>query len=123
MPAKRVQGKAPYLKIIAGLLQPDCGEVVYGGENMLKGPADNLVPGHPQIAYLSQHFELSEISFVWSKYWNMPIIFLTKRQLPYFRYAGLIIFCNAKQINFLEGKTAHCHCAIADWKAIAFIVR
>jgi ABC-type sugar transport system ATPase subunit len=51
-------GKSTLLKIIAGLIQPDSGEVYFGNEKV-KGPADKLVPGHPSIAYLSQHFELA----------------------------------------------------------------
>jgi iron(III) transport system ATP-binding protein len=50
-------GKSTLLKIIAGLQQPSAGEVRFENE-LVKGPADNLVPGHPQIVYLSQQFEL-----------------------------------------------------------------
>lgn len=50
-------GKTSLLKIIAGLLQPDEGEVLFDGERV-KGPLEKLLPGHPRIAYLSQHFEL-----------------------------------------------------------------
>jgi ABC-type Fe3+/spermidine/putrescine transport system ATPase subunit len=50
-------GKSTLLKIIAGLLQADSGEVRFEGRSV-KGPADQLVPGHPEIAYLSQYFEL-----------------------------------------------------------------
>jgi ABC-type sugar transport system ATPase subunit len=50
-------GKTTLLKIIAGLLQPDSGEVEFEGKR-IKGPNEKLLPGHPQIAYLSQHFEL-----------------------------------------------------------------
>jgi ABC-type Fe3+/spermidine/putrescine transport system ATPase subunit len=50
-------GKSTLLKIIAGLEQPDSGTVTLNNE-LVRGPADNLVPGHPEIAYLSQHFEL-----------------------------------------------------------------
>lgn len=50
-------GKSSLLKVIAGLLQPDSGEIVWKGER-IKGPAENLVPGHPHIAYLSQQFDL-----------------------------------------------------------------
>jgi ABC-type sulfate/molybdate transport systems ATPase subunit len=50
-------GKSTLLKVIAGLEQPTTGEVKLNGE-IVKGPSEQLVPGHPQITYLSQHFEL-----------------------------------------------------------------
>ena len=50
-------GKSTLLKIIAGMEQPDSGEVLFK-EQRVKGPEENLVPGHPGIAYLSQDFEL-----------------------------------------------------------------
>ena len=50
-------GKTTLLKIIAGLVQPDKGQVLLNGQKVI-GPNDQLIPGHRQIAYLSQHFEL-----------------------------------------------------------------
>jgi ABC-type Fe3+/spermidine/putrescine transport system ATPase subunit len=50
-------GKTTLLKIIAGLEQPDKG-AVYLNNKKVEGPAQKLVPGHLQIAYLSQEFEL-----------------------------------------------------------------
>lgn len=50
-------GKTTLLKIIAGWMQPDAGEVLFEGTR-IKGPEEKLMPGHPRIAYLSQHFEL-----------------------------------------------------------------
>lgn len=50
-------GKSTLLKIIAGLSAADEGVVLFEGRRVL-GPAETLVPGHPQIGWLSQHFEL-----------------------------------------------------------------
>ena len=52
-------GKSSLLKIIAGLKQQESGEVWLDSE-MVKGPSQKLVPGHPAIAYLSQYFELQK---------------------------------------------------------------
>lgn len=50
-------GKSTFLKLLCGLEQPDQGLVFFEGEKV-KGPFDQLIPGHKKIAYLSQHFEL-----------------------------------------------------------------
>lgn len=50
-------GKSTLLKIIAGLTESDTGQVLFEGKKII-GPADKLIPGHPGIVYLSQHFEL-----------------------------------------------------------------
>lgn len=50
-------GKSTLLKIIAGLGQADAGEVLFEGQKV-KGVLEKLMPGHPGIAYLSQHSEL-----------------------------------------------------------------
>lgn len=50
-------GKSTLLKLIAGLIQPDSGKIVFEGRRV-EGPYEKLIPGHPGIAYLSQHYEL-----------------------------------------------------------------
>lgn len=50
-------GKSTLLKIIAGLIQPDKGQVFFQNERVL-GPDEQLIAGHASIGYLSQHFEL-----------------------------------------------------------------
>ncbi|SNS72504.1 iron(III) transport system ATP-binding protein [Ekhidna lutea] len=50
-------GKSTLLKIIAGLEKPDEGEVFMDNESVYP-KLDRLIPGHPEIAYLSQSFEL-----------------------------------------------------------------
>jgi ABC-type sugar transport system ATPase subunit len=52
-------GKSTLLKIIAGLEYPDSGKVIFRGQQV-EGPNEKLIPGHPQIAFLSQHFELPQ---------------------------------------------------------------
>ena len=56
-------GKSTLLKIISGHAQPETGRVFYQGNKVL-GPNEQLIPGHPGIAYLSQHFELRNNYFV-----------------------------------------------------------
>ncbi|MCW3086987.1 MAG: Fe(3+)-transporting ATPase [Sediminibacterium sp.] len=50
-------GKSTLLKIIAGLVQPASGIVLFDNAKVA-GPEERLIPGHPGIAYLSQDFEL-----------------------------------------------------------------
>lgn len=50
-------GKTTLLKMIAGLLQPSAGIILFEGKRVL-GPEEKLIPGYQQIAFLSQHFEL-----------------------------------------------------------------
>lgn len=52
-------GKSTLLKIIAGLAQPDSGNVFFENKRV-EGPEEKLVPGHPSVAYLSQNFELQK---------------------------------------------------------------
>lgn len=50
-------GKTTLLRMIAGWIQPASGAVHFKGQRVL-GPLEQLLPGHPGIGYLSQHFEL-----------------------------------------------------------------
>ena len=60
-------GKSSLLKIIAGFMQVDVGRVEFFGKKVL-GPDEQLIAGHPSIAYLSQHFELR------NNYWVHEIL-------------------------------------------------
>ncbi|MHA4807511.1 ABC transporter ATP-binding protein [Flavitalea flava] len=51
------EGKTTLMKTIGGLCKAEKGEVLFETKRV-KGPDEVLLPGHPGIAYLSQHFEL-----------------------------------------------------------------
>ena len=50
-------GKTTLLKMISGHAQPTSGTIVFDGKRVI-GPEEKLLPGHKEIAYLSQHYEL-----------------------------------------------------------------
>ncbi|RYG26739.1 MAG: ATP-binding cassette domain-containing protein, partial [Chitinophagaceae bacterium] len=50
-------GKTTLLKLIGGYIQPDSGKILFKGKPVL-GPEEKLIPGHREIGYVSQHFEL-----------------------------------------------------------------
>lgn len=50
-------GKSTFIKLIAGIEQKDSGILEFNNEQV-KGPLDQLIPGHPKIAYLSQDYRL-----------------------------------------------------------------
>ncbi len=60
-------GKTTLLKMIGGFAQPDAGEILFE-QKKVRGPNDQLIPGHAGIAYLSQHFELR------NNYWVHEIL-------------------------------------------------
>lgn len=64
-------GKSTLLKIMSGLLQPDKGKVLLNGEQV-PGPDEQLIAGHPDIAYLSQENKLPKFisvqEYLYDKY-------------------------------------------------------
>mgnify|MGYP006141936007 CR=1 FL=1 len=56
-------GKTSLLKILAGLLTPDTGSVLFDGER-IKGPNERLIPGHDEICLVNQDFSLDDFHTV-----------------------------------------------------------
>jgi iron(III) transport system ATP-binding protein len=56
-------GKSSLLRIIAGQLDPTEGSVYWQG-NRIKGPSEQLIPGHPCIELVSQDFKLEAFTSV-----------------------------------------------------------
>lgn len=50
-------GKSTLLKILAGLIKADKGSVTFQAET-LPNPEDILIPGHEELAYVAQDFQL-----------------------------------------------------------------
>lgn len=57
-------GKTTLLKGIAGLIHCDTGGIWFN-QIKIKGPSEQLIPGHPSIAYLHQHSNLKNNYRVW----------------------------------------------------------
>ncbi len=54
---KSGSGKSTMLQIIAGLMKPDKGEIIFKGE-ILENPEEQLIAGHPKIKVVFQDFQL-----------------------------------------------------------------
>jgi len=50
-------GKTTLLKMISGHAQPTSGTILLNGKRVI-GPEEKLLPGHKEIAYLSQEHDL-----------------------------------------------------------------
>lgn len=51
-------GKSTLLKCIYGLLKPDSGEIIFNGTKV-KGPDEQLIPGHAEMKMVTQDFSLN----------------------------------------------------------------
>lgn len=91
-------GKTTLLQLIAGLIDPQQGTIYLKGEEVT-GPAANLVPGHPDIKVIFQHFGLSPKINVYQN-----IAYLLRSYTPSYReerVAELLTLCK------LTGKEEH----------------
>jgi ABC-type branched-subunit amino acid transport system ATPase component len=68
-------GKTTLLRSIAGLDQLTTGNIFFQ-QKRVEGAAEKLIPGHPQIAYLSQNFELR------NNYWVHEVLSYANEMHP-----------------------------------------
>ena len=68
-------GKTTLLRSIAGLDQLTSGNIFFQ-QKRVAGAAEKLIPGHPQIAYLSQNFELR------NNYWVHEVLSYANEMQP-----------------------------------------
>lgn len=83
-------GKTTLLKMIAGLIQPSSGNILFEGKKVA-GPLDQLLPGHYGIAFLSQHFELR------NNYWVREILDLYNK-LPETEAQMIYTICQVEHL-------------------------
>ena len=83
-------GKSTLLRIIAGLEDYHSGKILFNNEHVI-GPADNLIPGHPGIAYLTQDFELP-------KFLRVAQILQYANTLPHERASELFKVCEISHL-------------------------
>ena len=83
-------GKTSLLKMIGGLIQPASGEIIFHNEKVT-GPNDQLIPGHPLIAYMSQYFELR------NNYWVHEILEMANK-LPQQQAEKIYAVCQIEHL-------------------------
>ncbi|MEY3236099.1 MAG: hypothetical protein RI883_200, partial [Bacteroidota bacterium] len=71
-------GKTSLLKIIAGLLDPTSGQVLFEDKKVI-GPSVKLVPGHPEIQLVNQDFHLDSY-FTVEENIREQILYLPRKQ-------------------------------------------
>jgi iron(III) transport system ATP-binding protein len=93
-------GKTTLLKMLSGFLQPDHGEVLFKGKKV-KGPNEQLIAGHPYIAYLSQYSELRNNYFV-KDFLEMAVV-VSKEKADLIYEVCRITHLLARRTNALSG--------------------
>jgi len=88
-------GKTSLLKMVAGLVQPTSGDIHFKEQKVI-GPLDQLIPHHPGIAYLSQHFEL------FNNYWVHEVLEMANK-LPEEEAQHIYAICRIEHL--LEHRT------------------
>ncbi len=63
-------GKSTLLKSIYGLLDVDAGQILFEGKKV-KGPSEQLVPGHPDMRLVAQDFALNPYAKVYDNVASM----------------------------------------------------
>lgn len=98
-------GKTSLLKIMAGIIEPDSGSVMFEGKK-IKGPSGKLIPGHDEIRLVNQDFKLDDFHTVEENI-KLQILHLPDKIRDRFTTELLDLMglseMSAKQARFLSG--------------------
>jgi iron(III) transport system ATP-binding protein len=89
-------GKTTLMRLMAGLEEPDAGEVRFNGRP-LPGPSQRLVPGHRQIALAHQHQGLSPTMNIFDNL-TLALLHLPKKEQEA-RVAQLLELCRLQDVR------------------------
>lgn len=98
-------GKSTLLKLIYGLLDWNAGEIIFNGRKLL-GRKGNIVPGEPEMKWVSQNFDLMPYSTVYDNVGkflsNINLSEKREKVMELLKVVGMEEFADTKP-NFLSG--------------------
>lgn len=100
-------GKSTLLKLIYGTLDPESGEIIFNGDK-IKGPRYQLIPGHDDMKYVAQDFDLSPYMTVAENVGkHLSNIYMTKKRervKEILEILALSEFANKKPVELSGGQ-------------------
>ncbi|MGO4876703.1 ABC transporter ATP-binding protein [Pedobacter psychrotolerans] len=100
-------GKSTLLKSIYGLLKTDSGEIFFENER-IKGPDEQLIPGHKQMKMVTQDFSLNIYAKVYdniaSQLSNTDLKIKAEKTLAIMEYLRILPLKNKKIIELSGGE-------------------
>ena len=104
---KSGSGKSTLLQIVAGLMKPDQGEVIFNNER-LKDPAEQLISGHNKIKMVFQDFQVKPNMTVYEnvkyKLLHFNEAYQKERTTELLSICGLVEYCDKKPHELSGGQ-------------------
>ncbi|RKR85024.1 ABC-type Fe3+/spermidine/putrescine transport system ATPase subunit [Mucilaginibacter gracilis] len=96
-------GKSTLLKLLYGLLDPDEGQVLFKGEQIL-GPVEKLIPGHDKMKMVTQHTDDLNL---FATAWENVSALLSNINLEYKRSATETALKQLRIFELKDQRVAH----------------